>query len=258
MSGLDAAPLWAVIALVAVLVMIAGEAGYRLGERSKDKPGSETPDELVVAAAFTLVALLLGFTFSMAFERFDARRIAVVHEASAIKTIAERSSLLDAASASAVREELRRYTDARLAFLQSHDGDGDAARAMERSDAHAAAMARIAIDAAHKEPFRTTATALLQSIDAANDVADEEGALVTFYVPRSIMLMLVAITLISTGLMTYRGARLGQRGLIAGATIAVMVALAIGIVLDLGAPQRGGLINVSLEPMRAARQSIAP
>ena len=41
-------------------------------------------------------------------------------------------------------------------------------------------------------------------------------------------------------------------------TLAVMLSLAIGIVLDLGAPQRGGFIGVSDEPLRAVLRSIGP
>jgi hypothetical protein len=167
-----------------------------------------------------------------------------------------RSNLLDGRSASALRDELRRYADARIAFLEPGPGENYRDYASAQSDVHAAAMAGIAIGAARKEPTHTTTTLVLQSIDAASDIADEEAALLTFYVPRSIMIMLIFITMISTGLMTYRGARLGQRGLIAGISIAFMVALAIGIVLDLGAPQRGGLIRIGTESLQAARQSI--
>src|SRR5262245_27036868 len=93
---LDYVPLWLLLPLAAVFLALAMEGGYRLGKWRK----STTPDEreqpvgAIVASILALLALVLGFTFSLAAMRFDARREAVLAEANAIGTTYLRAGML--------------------------------------------------------------------------------------------------------------------------------------------------------------------
>ena len=62
-------------------------AGHRLGRRRLQK--EDTAPEVsgaIIAALFALLGLLLAFTFSGAYSRFDARRQLIVQEANTIGT----------------------------------------------------------------------------------------------------------------------------------------------------------------------------
>jgi hypothetical protein len=252
----DNLPVWVVALLIAALISAACEIGFRLGVR-KEARAFRPPDELVLAAAFTLVALLLGFTFSMGLGRFDARRAIVVREANAIETMALRTDLLEAKTASAMRDDLRRYVDARLAVAEA---DGDARRreaASTRSDEMQKDMWRLVVESPRREQHPVTITLVVQALNDAIDASREERAIHAAYVPESVVVMLVVIASIATILLGFRFGRLGQREPVASAMLALMLALAIGIVLDLGAPQRG-IIRVDLDPLRAVQRSIQP
>jgi len=77
--------------------------------------------DVVHAAALTLLGLLIGFTFSMAINRYDQRKNYEEAEANAIGTEYLRVGLLPPEDAAAVRGLLRKYIDQRLLFYTTRD-----------------------------------------------------------------------------------------------------------------------------------------
>ena len=101
-----------------MLLLALGEVGFRSGLRlfvAKDEPRKGQIGG-IQGAVLGMLALLLGFTFSIAVGRYETRRDLVVKEANAIGTTYLRASFLPEAHAKAVEDLLRRYTDARLSF----------------------------------------------------------------------------------------------------------------------------------------------
>jgi hypothetical protein len=92
---------------------------FRVGEQE----GAENL-ALVVPASLTLLGLIIGFTFSMATNRYDQRRHYEEDEANAIGTEYLRAGLLPAANAAAARGLLVQYLDRRVAFYESDYGSG--------------------------------------------------------------------------------------------------------------------------------------
>ncbi|HEY6356869.1 MAG TPA: hypothetical protein VIX35_01410, partial [Vicinamibacterales bacterium] len=105
-----------IIAVVAVTFFLFGEIGFAYGRRRADRTGDDLPLGVTLAAAYGVVALLLGFSFQLAINRYDERRITLVDEANAIGTTILRTQLFDEATGSALRVKLRDYVDARIAF----------------------------------------------------------------------------------------------------------------------------------------------
>src|SRR5689334_19714245 len=93
---LDIIPLWALWLIATALLWVLMEAGYRAGKwrHAQHSDERDQPVGAMVASILGLVALVLGFTFSLAASRFDARRMAVLEEANAIGTCHLRSRLL--------------------------------------------------------------------------------------------------------------------------------------------------------------------
>ncbi len=79
-------------------------------------PGSQDTDTFSLSAVLGLLALLIGFTFSLALQRYDARRELVIAEANALGTTWLRSDLLEPAPRQQLRQVLRRYVANRVAF----------------------------------------------------------------------------------------------------------------------------------------------
>src|SRR4051795_2617372 len=93
------------------LIWGVSEIGWRLGRRGD---GHSTNIGTLESATVGLLALIIGFTFSMALSRFEARRDAVVQEANAIGTTALRARFLPEPYRAESLKLLRDYTQVRL------------------------------------------------------------------------------------------------------------------------------------------------
>src|SRR5258708_11266053 len=69
---------------------------------------------VILAATLTLLGLIIGFSFSMAVNRYDQRKNLEEAEANAIGTEYVRADLLPPADAARVRALLRSYVDQRV------------------------------------------------------------------------------------------------------------------------------------------------
>ena len=94
-------------------LMGAWEFGVRLGSRSAGDPHRDAAHGYILSGVFGLLALLIGFTFGMALDRYETRRALVVSEANAIGTAEMRVQLLEAPAGPALSALLRDYARTR-------------------------------------------------------------------------------------------------------------------------------------------------
>ena len=104
------------------VLLLAALIGTRLRARhvSLDDAGKEDL-KLILSAALTLLSLIIGFTFSMAVNRYDHRKALEAREANAIGTAYERAELLPSSQIRHVEELLRAYTNERISFYAAPD-----------------------------------------------------------------------------------------------------------------------------------------
>src|SRR4051812_25092055 len=118
---LDVLPLWVLVLIFGFALWAALEAGYRCGRWRHARMPDEQVQQVgaIVASILGLLALVLGFTFSFAASRFDARRQAVLEEANAIGTTYLRTRLLPPEIGDKSAKALQEYVDVRLAGVRS-------------------------------------------------------------------------------------------------------------------------------------------
>jgi hypothetical protein len=97
-------------------------AAFKKRQRDRENDGNDDFD-ILFGATLTLLALIIGFTFSMAVTRYDQRKNLEEQEANAIGTEYVRAQLLPAADAASVRGLLTSYLDQRILFYKSTDGE---------------------------------------------------------------------------------------------------------------------------------------
>src|SRR6516165_12749043 len=108
-----------VFVLALVFQGLAAFVGDFFRKRTKQfKQGERHDFDTVQAATLTLMALIIGFSFSMAVTRYDQRKTLEEAEANAIGTAYLRAELLPGESASRARELWRKYLDLRIAFYE--------------------------------------------------------------------------------------------------------------------------------------------
>lgn len=167
-APLDVVPLWTMFLIYLLLLLAAVEGGYRLGRwrqvRIQDE--KEQPVGAMVASILGLVALVLGFTFSLAASRFDARRLAVLEEANAIGTTWLRARLLPEPQRTEITRLLREYVEVRVHATEA----GKTEAAIAKSEALHEQLWQQAAAAAEKDPHSIVTGVFLQSLNEVIDL----------------------------------------------------------------------------------------
>src|SRR5271166_7021575 len=102
-----------------IILWLAARYGAVVRRRRPLQEGERDDFGIVQSATLTLLALLIGFTFSMAITRYDLRKNYEEAEANAIGTEYVRAGLLPAKDAAAVQAQLTKYTDLRILFYRT-------------------------------------------------------------------------------------------------------------------------------------------
>lgn len=236
------------IALVLfVLILVANEIGFRVGVRIQKKSDQELRSQTnaIQAGILGLLALLLGFTFSMSLQRYDSRSQAVIAEANAIGTALLRAELLPDPFQAEEKELLQRYVDLRIEL-----GGIDLTERNERARFNAKTseiqnqLWSTAVKATEADPRPVTTGLFVSSL---NDLIDSQGkrnALLQMHVPEVVLLLLFAVFITSGAILGYASGLGGRRPLVATVLMSLLIVLIVFIIIDLDRPKRG-LIQVS-------------
>ena len=100
------------------LTLTAIELGFRLGRKVEARTSENIKSQIftVEAGILGILALLLGFTMSMAVSRFEIRKQLVLEEADAIGTSSLRAQLLPAPAGAEISSLLCQYANLRLRY----------------------------------------------------------------------------------------------------------------------------------------------
>ena len=137
--------------------------------RWKRPPGHDI--DIIRAATITLLALIIGFSFSMAVTRYDQRQNYEEAEANAISTTFLRADLLPGDDAAHLRDLLKKYLDLRIAFYEANDARQIAKITADTTSTQNALWQAI-LPAANAHPTQITALA----VTGVNDVLDAQGS----------------------------------------------------------------------------------
>jgi hypothetical protein len=240
LAGLiDLVPLPAIPAVLLALFFIAAELGFRYHRRFGGEGGAEDESQ-VLSTALLVLALLLGFTFSMALSRYDERRQLVVQEANDIGTAWLRAGLVAAPHGPALQNALADYARVRLTSPLPHETEKLARAAALRNRVWA---------------ITATAQATLDGPRATNLVSAVNA--VAARVPGEVMLLLVIFACVACFLLGYMLDAHGHRHRFASGILFLLMGLTIMLILDLDRPADGAIL-VDQSAMEALVASLAP
>jgi hypothetical protein len=124
------APFWLIGAALLAVMFVAALLGRRmrlrhdnLRKKSAEQDKSEAREGYIVSAVLGLLALLTGFTFALALERFDTRRERVLLDANAITAAYLQSQVLEQPHRSRISNLLREYTDTSIELASARPSD---------------------------------------------------------------------------------------------------------------------------------------
>ena len=247
---LDLVPLPAIPVVLALLFLAAAELGFRAHRRFGGNGGSEDESQ-VLSTALLVLALLLGFTFSMALNRYDERRELVVQEANDIGTAWLRAGLVPAPHGPALQAALADYARVRVTSpVPSEPAKLARAAALRNRVWAVAAPAQAVLDGPR-------AASLISAVNAVLDTGTQREKAVAARVPGEVILLLVVFAAVACFLLGYTLNAHGHRHRLASGILFALLGLTIMLILDLDRPA-GGAIVVDQSAMEAFVAGLAP
>ena len=205
---------------------------------------------VVLGATLTLLALLIGFSFSMAVSRYDQRKNYEEAEANAIGTEYVRADLLPAVDAARVHELLKKYIDQRVLFYTTRNRQSIAKINADTAELQNQLWSAV-LPGAAAQP--TPPVALV--VSGMNDVLNSQGYTQAAWwnrIPIATWTLMAAIAICCNLLIGYGAHRTERRIFL---IVPVAVSIALFLISDIDSP-RGGFINVAPQNLLSLSQSL--
>jgi len=221
----------------------------RKGKSAKASEEESNQQAFLVSSVMGLLALLIGFTFSMAVDRFDARRHNVLGEANTIGTTYLRSQLLEEPHRGRLSKLLVDYTDVRIDLATTKPGPR-VKPLLEESDRLIADLWTATVAAfPSMRPYDFSST-YLETMNALIDMDAARQAGRAAHVPSEVFLVLLLYQFTAAGVISYM--LVGHRGRRTAKFLFLLFGITLMLVIDIDRPTSGG-ITESQRPMLQLR-----
>jgi uncharacterized protein YqgC (DUF456 family) len=252
---LDQVPLWVFYLVTAIIVVLSTLTGFRLGSyvRRHNKGASEAPVGTIAGAMLGLLAFILAFSYGMAASRFDARKTLLLDEVNGIGTAFLRADFLPDHQRAETRKLLKKYVDLRSDYSR-----------------HPEKLPQLLVDSeALHDQLWAQVTSLPKNneqpvlvglyIQALNEIIDLHSKRVTvgllYRISPTIWLTLFFVSMLTMLAVGYHFGITGAGSFWITLVLTLSFSAIILLIADLDRP-RGGLINVSQEPMVELQQKL--
>jgi hypothetical protein len=235
------------------VLSLSGSIGANfLRKLRKWDEGKREDFRTIMGATLTLLGLLIGFSFSMAINRYDQRKNYEAAEANAIDTEYVRADLLPSADAAKVRALLKNYLDQRVLSYTTRDGQ-QILQINARTAQLQAELWSAVLGPAAAKPTPMVALA----VSGMNDVLNSQGYTQASWsnrIPAAAWLLMAAIAVCCNLLLGY-GARDAKTVIFLLQVLPLIVSISFFLIADIDSP-RGGVILVHPENLLSLVESL--
>jgi hypothetical protein len=249
--NLDFVPIWAMFVGTIAFVLASVEVGYLTGrfahQRSDDE--KESPVSAIAGSVLGLVAFILAFTFSIVYDRYDARKELVRNEANAIATAWMRSDFLPEPDRAEAKGLLREYLRQRLDFTTGKVvGPEEAERLVANAKQIIGRLWEMAVVNARRDMNSDVAALYIDSLNQVNEIGALRVAVaLQARIPIAIWFVLFITTSLGMMGVGYQTGIAGSKRSMARPLLAISFALIIALIATLDRPT-SGYMRVSQQP----------
>jgi hypothetical protein len=236
-----------------LVLWVAERAGMKLSRwhRAEDRGVGEAFGVLQ-GTTLTLLALIIGFSFSMSIGRYDQRKNYEEAEANAIGTEYVRLGLLAPAEAAHARTLLRAYLEQRILFYETTDSEQLRTVADRKNQLQANLWAAV------EAPAHEQATPIMALVVAGmNDVINSEGYTQAAWwnrIPSAAWVLLAMIAIGCNLLLGFGAGKLTDEPVLL-LVLPLAVSISLMLIADIDSP-RGGVIRVNPQNLHALEPSL--
>jgi hypothetical protein len=242
---------WLVLLFFLPCFWIATQVGSWVHQRRRNHKELNRDDlGFAIGGSLTLLGLIVGFSFSMAVDRYNQRRNYEEQEANAIGTEFVRVGLLPAPDSEKVRKMLSQYLEQRTLWYTSRDE-----QQLTQIDARTAQL-QDQLWAATAAPLAGQSSAVPAMIlSGMNDVLNSQGYAQAAWrnrIPVSAWMLLVIISMFCNLVIGY-GAH--GRSKFIFLILPIVLSVSLFLIADIDTPRRG-LIRVNPQNLESAALSM--
>jgi hypothetical protein len=198
------------------------------------------------------LALIIGFTFSMAIDRHDQREIFEEGEANAIGTEYLRADLLPSKTAAATKELLIQYIDQRILFYSKQSSE-KIQEINSKTDQLQSALWNEILPTARSQPTPTIALV----VSGMNDVLNAQGYVQAAWwnrIPLTAWALMLAIATCANLLVGF-GARNFAQNTALFMIFPFVISVSFFLIADIDSP-RGGVIRIEARNLVALKNNL--
>jgi hypothetical protein len=225
-------------ALLLVAQLAALEIGIRLGLSRPPVAGQSETVGVVVGGMLGLLAFVLALTLTFANTRYAERRQGTLIEANAIGTAWLRAKAIGAPRSEEIARLIEAYNGIRKDFILAENGSGTVATIIHRTNAMQSEIWGQLSGLVREQPGPISAS-LMAALNDMFDAATSERFAFETRLPRQILLLLLAMTLLSMGCLGYQQGLKEKQSRVLLVLLSVMWTIVIVDILDLSAPRLG-------------------
>lgn len=239
------------------IFLLAIRAGAWVGARVYKRRGSPLEaSEFLPSTVLGLLALIFGFTFSMAIGRYEKRVDLVLREANAIGTSYLRSQLVEQSFGEEIRKILRAYVQVRLDFFAA----GSDLKRLNENIENSSALQRTLwteVEKLTRKDRSAVAATLIQSLNEVIDLQTERYIALQNKVPEVVYWLIILIASVGLFSVGYTHATNNMSpGFFSACSLAVLFAIVLVTIQDLDRPRKG-LIRVSQKAMEQVQEEFS-
>ncbi|HVU29401.1 MAG TPA: hypothetical protein VHE36_03285 [Sphingomicrobium sp.] len=248
---LSRVPIWQLglaLFLVSVAALIAGAraSGWIAGKSNGLGQLTEAQEGYVVTTVYTLLGLLVGFTFSIAIDRYQSRRDLVVRDAAAIEQLYLQTQLLGEPHRSRVSDLLARYAANHVELARATHDDAEAGKLIAEDDVLRRDLWTATVPAFQSIAGTDFSSLFVQSVNEVLTTDAARKAARRSEIPRAIIVLLILYSIVAAALL---GAVMRtRRGQIIGVIVIALSVTVLTLITDINRPVEG-TIHESQEPM---------
>ncbi|CNE85306.1 hypothetical protein [Yersinia bercovieri] len=229
-----------------------GQAFFRRGRELDDNIRENFT--VIQGATLTLLGLIIGFSFSMAINRYDQRKNYEEAEANAIGTEYLRTDYLPAASSATTKALLVHYLDQRILFYTTRNETHLTAINNQTNQLESALWVEL-LEPVNQRPDPVRALV----VSGMNDVLNSAGYTQAAWwnrIPHAAWLLMLIIAVCSCTLVGY-GSKQGKNGKIMTLILPLVISFSFMLIADIDSP-RGGIIRVKPQNLHSLEESLPP
>ncbi|WP_413577739.1 hypothetical protein ACLVWU_04740 [Bdellovibrio sp. HCB290] len=227
--------LWISIVIMVVLLLVAVFIGTKFGQKF-GKPDANYA--VLPTSILGLLALLLGFTFSMSVSRFEDRQKLVLSEANAIGTTYLRTDFLPAPHAQNVKSYLREYVDIRLKLMDDYPTENEARR-IGQETARLQSLIWNETVAAAGVKVTPLSPSFVSSLNDVIDISAQWDFVLNNTVPEMIYFIIIFVAVFGVFFLGFMNGSTGTSHRFGILALAFLFSLVIALIQDLDRPRRG-------------------